>query len=123
MRYTRSAAAFDGGGAGLLLRSVWKVGAVQPGFDAHDVLTASLWLPQPNKLEQGRYFKPEQRDVFFHQLLEHLEHAPGVEAAGLISQLPLRGDGQQERYCRSMLWRFFHIDQRAAASARPGGRL
>ena len=80
------------GGAGLLLRSLWNAGSVNPGFDARGVLTARLWLPQPNKLEQGRYFKPEQRHGFFDQLLSRLERAPGIEAAGVISQLPLRGD-------------------------------
>jgi putative ABC transport system permease protein len=80
------------GGAGLLLRSVWNVGAVKPGFDARDVLTASLWLPQPNKLEQGKYFKFEQRDVFYRQLLARLRAAPGVATAALVSRVPLRGD-------------------------------
>jgi len=80
------------GGAGLLVRSLWKVGAVDPGFNARGVLSAALWLPQPNKLEDGKYFKFEQRDVFFRQLLNRIAAAPGVESAALISQVPLRGD-------------------------------
>jgi putative ABC transport system permease protein len=80
------------GGAGLLLRSLWNAGSVKPGFDARGVLTARLWLPQPNKLDSGRYFKLEQRDVFFRQLVERLSAAPGVESAAVISTIPLRGD-------------------------------
>ncbi len=80
------------GGAGLLLRSLWNAGDVKPGFDAHGVLTARLWLPQPNKLDQGKYFKPEQRDVFYHQLLTALAAEPSVDAAALISTVPLHGD-------------------------------
>jgi predicted permease len=80
------------GGAGLLLRSLWNAGDVKPGFDARGVLTARLWLPQPNKLEAGKYFKPEQRGVFFTQLLSRLAAEPSVDAAALISSVPLRGD-------------------------------
>ena len=80
------------GMAGLLLRSLWNAADVKPGFDARGVLTARLWLPQPNKLEAGKYNKPEQRDVFFRELLGRLSSSPGVEAAGLITTVPLRGD-------------------------------
>jgi predicted permease len=80
------------GGAGLLLRSLWNAGDVNPGFDARGVLSARLWLPQPNKLDAGKYFQPEQRDVFFRQLLTRLEAEASVDSAGLISTVPLRGD-------------------------------
>ena len=35
-------------GAGLLLRSFWRVLQVQPGFNPHGVLTAQIWMPVPN---------------------------------------------------------------------------
>jgi putative ABC transport system permease protein len=85
------------GGAGLLLRSMWKAGSVAPGFDAQGVLSARLWLPQPNKLDMGKYFKQEQRVVFFEQLLRKLADSPGVESAGLISSVPLAGDMTRSR--------------------------
>ena len=86
------------GGAGLLLRSLWNAGKVDPGFQARGVLSAALWLPQPNKLESGKYYKFEQRDVFFRQLLEKLAAAPGVESAAIISTVPLRGDPSRTQF-------------------------
>src|SRR5262249_45016136 len=80
------------GGAGLLLRSLWNVGAVDPGFAARGVLSSALWLPQPNKLEDGKYFKFEQREGFYPQLLQKRGSGPGVETAALVSSVPLRGD-------------------------------
>jgi len=86
------------GGAGLLLRSLWNAGKVDPGFQARGVLSAALWLPQPNKLESGKYYKFEQRDVFLRQLLEKLGAAPGVESAAIISVVPLRGDPSRTQF-------------------------
>jgi putative ABC transport system permease protein len=84
-------------GAGLLQRSLWKTQHVDPGFDAHGVLAARLWLPQPNKLDSGRYFKLEQRTGFFRQLLERLATSPGVESAAVVSRIPLRGDATRNQ--------------------------
>ncbi len=86
------------GGAGLLLRSLWNAGNVDPGFQARGVISAALWLPQPNKLESGKYYKFEERDVFLRQLLERLAAAPGVESAALVSTVPLRGDPSQSQF-------------------------
>ena len=54
--------------------------------------------PQPNKLESGKYYKFEQRDVFFRQLLEKLAAAPGVESAAIILTVPLRGDPSRTQF-------------------------
>ena len=35
-------------GAGLLLRSFWRVLQVQPGFNPRGVVTAQIWMPVPN---------------------------------------------------------------------------
>src|SRR5262249_33270465 len=86
------------GGAGLLLRSLWNAGDVKPGFDSRGVLTARLWLPQPNKLDQGKYFKPEQRDVVFRDLLARLGAEPSVDAVALVSTIPLRGDPTRNQF-------------------------
>ena len=72
-------------GAGLLIRSFAHLTAVNPGFRAEGVLTASITLPT------ARFAKPEQREAFFSQLLEKLEATPGVEAAGVTSVVPLSG--------------------------------
>ena len=48
-------------GAALLVRSFWQVMSVDPGIDGRGVLTARLWLPQPNDPPQGRYFTHQAR--------------------------------------------------------------
>ena len=78
--------------AGLLLRSLWNAADVKPGFDATGVLTARLWLPQPNKLEAGKYNKFEQRDLLYRGLIDRLEAEPAVESAAIVSTVPLEGD-------------------------------
>ena len=47
--------------AALLIRSFWQLRNVDPGFNSENVLTARLWLPQPNQPETGPYFKHERR--------------------------------------------------------------
>jgi len=72
-------------GAGLLVRSFLQVRAVDPGFEAENILTMSIALPQT------KY--PEQQQVagFYKEVLQRVETTPGVVAAGLIAGLPLGG--------------------------------
>lgn len=70
-------------GSGLLLRSFVKLLSVDPGFRADGVLTAQISLPD------AKYPTDVQRRAFFHGLLTRVQHLPGVEAAGAISNLPL----------------------------------
>jgi putative ABC transport system permease protein len=74
-------------GAGLLIKSFLRLQEVRPGFNAHDVLIANLAL-------QGPKYKDDQQCVdFFRQLIERLEVAPGVQAAGASVNLPLNASG------------------------------
>ena len=43
-------------GAALLVRSFWRLQDVDAGFDGRNVLTARVWLPQPNDPKTGKYF-------------------------------------------------------------------
>jgi putative ABC transport system permease protein len=70
-------------GAGLMIRSFFKLRNTNPGFDAHNVLTASLSLPSV------RYSKDEQIASFYEKAIENVSHLPGVEAAAAIMPLPL----------------------------------
>lgn len=70
-------------GAGLMMRSFARLHAVDPGFNPKGVLTAGISLPA------SRYSRPPQRVVFFRRLLEELEAAPDVQAAGIVTSLPL----------------------------------
>jgi putative ABC transport system permease protein len=72
--------------AGLLVRSMRRLFAVDPGFDASHVLTMQVQ-------ESGqRYRKDADRRRFFEQALERVHRVPGVVSAGFTSQLPLTGE-------------------------------
>jgi predicted permease len=79
--------------AALLVRSFWRVMQVDPGVDGRGVLTARLWLPQPNDPTQGRYFKHPARVAFFEEVLRRARELPGVQSAAIVANLPL--DGQR----------------------------
>jgi len=74
-------------GAGLMIHSLQKLLAVNPGFDGRGVLTMRLDLPQ------SRYPKAEQRVAFVDQLLDRIHSIPGVRFAAECNQLPLSGGG------------------------------
>lgn len=72
-------------GAGLLIRSLARLGEVDPGFQVENVTTARLSLPD------ARYKNPQQRANFFREVLERLNNSPGVQGAVAISFMPLSG--------------------------------
>jgi putative ABC transport system permease protein len=73
-------------GAGLLTESLFRLTAVQPGFDPQNVLTFNVDLPS------GRY-SFERRIEFYHELIARVKVLPGVESASAIAGLPLGGEG------------------------------
>ncbi len=75
-------------GAGLLVRTLWRLQRVETGFDPRRVTTATLWLPQPNLPETGRYFRVAARDVLTRKILERVSRLPGVEKAALATFVP-----------------------------------
>jgi putative ABC transport system permease protein len=73
-------------GTGLLLRSLGRLFAINPGFDSSQILTMQVQ-------EAGHRFDDDvARARFFEQALEAVRHVPGVEIAAFTSQLPLSGD-------------------------------
>jgi predicted permease len=78
-------------GATLLVRSFWRVMSVDPGIDPRGVLTARLWLPQPNDPPSGPYFTHPARLAFYTEVLRRARSLPGVEAAAIAQNLPLDG--------------------------------
>jgi predicted permease len=72
-------------GAGLLLASFQRVLGVRPGFDASHVMTGIVSLPAT------RYKEDAQRITFWGQLSDRVRALPGVQAAGITSNLPLGG--------------------------------
>jgi putative ABC transport system permease protein len=71
-------------GAGLLLRALWQLQGVRPGFRVDGVLAARIDLPE------SRYDEKGSQSLFRRNLLRSLEAEPGVRAA-LVSELPLSG--------------------------------
>ncbi|HEY4742498.1 MAG TPA: ABC transporter permease [Candidatus Acidoferrales bacterium] len=70
-------------GAGLLFRTIRKLWGVNPGFDAHHVLTFRVGLsPALTKTPAGT------RNAY-KQLLERIRQIPGVQAADLTVLVPL----------------------------------
>ena len=65
-------------GAGLLLRSFWKVLEVQPGFNSEHLVTAQLWLPVPNDPKNNAYPTQENRNVFLSEVIRRVSALPGV---------------------------------------------
>jgi predicted permease len=72
-------------GTGLLVRSFWRVQQTAPGFNPQHVLTAIVSLPYTG------YGDRTNRARFQQQLLDQLTALPGIEAAGLTSDLPWTG--------------------------------
>ena len=68
---------------GLLVRALWTLQSVDPGFRADGVLTFETALPMP------RYLKSSVRDAFYDRVLTEARALPGVTAAGYISFLPM----------------------------------
>ena len=71
-------------GAGLMMRSLAKLQAVQSGINPERVLTVEVPLPR------AKYPEPAQASAFFGQLVEHVESLPGALSVAGVSNLPLR---------------------------------
>ena len=72
-------------GAGLLMRSFYRLESVDTGFDPHGVLTFRVNLPL------AKYAKDEQQFAFFDRALAGVRALPGVTSAGAASLFPLAG--------------------------------
>lgn len=76
-------------GAGLMLRSLWKLQAADPGFDEHNVLTLAVEVPR------HQFTSPSQETQFFTEALNRIRSIPGVMSASGIDDLPLTGGSNQ----------------------------
>jgi len=72
-------------GAGLLIRSFWRLQSVEPGFNTANLLTLRVELPE------SRYREIPKQIVFRQRVLDAMNSLPGVQAA-MISELPMSGD-------------------------------
>jgi putative ABC transport system permease protein len=72
-------------GAGLLIKSLWRLQNVNSGLHPENVLTFTVTLPDVK-------FKKDAQTRFFIDLKSRLESTPGVQAASTIFPLPLSGN-------------------------------
>ena len=70
-------------GSGLLIRAVARVQAIDPGFNAENVLTVKTVLPLP------KYDSVQTRTNFYERVLRDVRALPGVQKAGYVTGLPL----------------------------------
>jgi predicted permease len=72
-------------GAGLMMRSLWRLLEVNPGFRTENLLTMRISLPE------AKYQEAAKAENFYRQLDSRLEALPGVKGIGLVSRVPLQG--------------------------------
>lgn len=73
-------------GAGLFLMSFREALAVDPGFDADELLTARVSLPA------ARYPDAESLRQFWDRLIQETRELPAVASASATGQIPFSGD-------------------------------
>jgi putative ABC transport system permease protein len=73
-------------GAGLMVRTLWQLSNVKPGFDPNGLLTMTISIPA------HKFNTPAMYIAFFERVLQQVRATPGVASAGVIDDLPM-GDG------------------------------
>jgi putative ABC transport system permease protein len=71
-------------GAGLMLRTVYRLTQVDPGFVTENLLTMQFNLPRS-------IYDDPRRQAFYNESLQRIEALPGVSAAALTLSLPIDG--------------------------------
>jgi len=75
-------------GAGLFVRSLFKLVGTTTGLDARDVLTVYVEPPE-------RRYNRERQVEFFKQIIERLQSLPGVQSVAAASSIPVVGPNPQ----------------------------
>ncbi|HJV22003.1 MAG TPA: ABC transporter permease [Holophagaceae bacterium] len=79
-------------GAGLMVRSLWSLQQVDPGFRSEGVLTAGLTLPK------AKYPDGATQRAFLDRLVARTAQIPGVRGAAAVDLLPLGGSSRSSTY-------------------------
>ena len=69
--------------SGLLIRAVWRIQAIDPGFVSERVVTLKTALPRP------KYDLTARRLQFYNRVLSDVRALPGVQGAAYITGLPM----------------------------------
>jgi predicted permease len=79
--------------SGLLIRALWRVQSIDPGFTTAGILSLRTELPFP------KYNMTSTRQHYYDKVLAGVRRIPGVADAAYITALPMAGSGQwPERY-------------------------
>ncbi|HXC68685.1 MAG TPA: ABC transporter permease [Pyrinomonadaceae bacterium] len=73
-------------GSGLLLRTIWQLRQINPGFDDHNALAVTL------QLSEKKYADAARIASFSKQLEQQVVALPGVQATGVARILPIAHD-------------------------------
>jgi len=76
-------------GAGLMIKSFWRLQQVNPGFQPQNLVTMTVSLPS------SKYQRVAPVVAFYQQLIEKLARLPGAQTASAASFLPITGSGGQ----------------------------
>jgi len=115
-------------GAGLLVKTFWKLRNVEPGFNPNHLLTMRVELPET------RYKEVEPQTRFRTQALANINSLVGAQAS-MVSELPLSGDSLNHDFLiegrppiaagdepsletRSVMGDYFHVMQIPLKSGR-----
>jgi putative ABC transport system permease protein len=72
--------------AGLMLRSLYNLLSVDPGFKTENVLSMQM------SLNWSKYRKSTEKSNFYHQVLDRIDALPGVTNAAMSMAVPLNSD-------------------------------
>ena len=72
-------------GCGLMARTMWRLNAINPGFDANRLLTARIVLSGP------AWDNGQRRVTFMDQVFARVSAIPGVERVASTLSLPIEG--------------------------------
>jgi predicted permease len=70
-------------GAGLLLRSFWRVLEVRPGFNPNHLTTVQIWIPISNNPATDPYSLEEKRAAFLLEVFRRVSALPGLEQVAI----------------------------------------
>ncbi len=72
-------------GSGLLMKSLWQLERIDPGFDPANVLGMRISVPN------SQYPGSRERAVLYQRMVDRIRAVPGVEDAAATNDLPFSG--------------------------------
>jgi putative ABC transport system permease protein len=75
-----------------MVRTLWELRSVKPGFDSANVLTMDVVVPA------DRFSSPSGQVNFFQEVLQRVRVLPDVDSGGVIDSLPLSDGGSHQPF-------------------------